>query len=279
MDERRTAPATEGAVPERIEVVRTGTLARGLAILDVMVSATQPMTLVEIATAAKLDESTTLRILRALENTDRLVRIGEGKRYLPSPAALRPLPLLHPIEQFRREACSFIVDLAREVAKTVVLVAYIAGQRLVIDIAQSSGSLSPYYDNWLRGPLHGSGVGKAFLLALEPDQRRVALGPEPYRAATPNTLTSWEEVSRDLAVAAERGYVMARDEFYVGLTALGANFASWNGRIAGCIAITGHSRDFDDTVIQATADALIRAVKLMPLQAPSLRGLDQLCGR
>jgi len=279
MDERSTAPPIEEVTPERIEAVRAGTLARGLAILDVLLSAPQPMTLAEIAGVVKLDQSTTLRILRALEHTGQLIRISDGKRYLPSPKALRPLPLLHPIEQLRREASPFLEDLALEVSKTVVLVTYIGGERLVVDIAQSPGSLSPYYNNWLHGPLHGSGVGKAFLLALDPDQRRIALGPEPYRAVTPNTITSWEDLSRDLAIAADRGFVIARDEFYVGLTALGANFVSWSGRIAGCIAITGHSREFDETAIQATGDALVRAVKLMPLQAGALRALDQLCGR
>src|SRR5438046_1274291 len=202
MDERTAAPSIDEVSPERIEAVRAGTLARGLAILDVLLSAPQPMTLAEITGLVKLDQSTTLRILRALEDAGQLIRISDGKRYLPSPKALRPLPLLHPIEQLRREAAPFLTDLALEVSKTAVLVAYIGPERLVVDIAQSPGSLSPYYNNWLHGPLHGSGVGKAFLLALSPDQRRIALGREPYTAFTPNTMTSWEAVSRDLAIAA-----------------------------------------------------------------------------
>jgi IclR family acetate operon transcriptional repressor len=274
MDERSASPSIEDAVQ-----VRTGTLARGLAILDVLLSASQPMSLAEIAATVKLDQSTTLRILRALEEMGQLIRISDGKRYLPSPKALRPLPLLHPIEQLRREAFPFLKDLAVGVSQTVVLVVYIGGERLVVDIAQSPGSLSPYYNNWLHGPLHGSGVGKALLLALDPDQRRKALGPEPYESVTPRTLTSWEGISSDLALAAERGYVIARDEFYLGLTALAANFASWSGRIAGCIAITGHSRDFEEAQTRTTGEALIRAAKLMPLQAASLGILDQLCGR
>ena len=53
MDERSTGPSVEEDGPERIEAARTGTLARGLAILDVLLGAPQPMTLAEIAAVGR----------------------------------------------------------------------------------------------------------------------------------------------------------------------------------------------------------------------------------
>jgi len=43
-----------------------GALARGLAVLKALIAAPQPMTLGDVATAVKLDQSTTMRLLRSL---------------------------------------------------------------------------------------------------------------------------------------------------------------------------------------------------------------------
>ncbi|RYF46697.1 MAG: hypothetical protein EOO27_38855, partial [Comamonadaceae bacterium] len=82
----------------------SGTLLRGLAVMDVLLAARQPLSLIEVANRVQLDQSTTLRLLRALESVSQVIRIGDGKRYLASPKAMRPLSLRHPLEQFRRES-------------------------------------------------------------------------------------------------------------------------------------------------------------------------------
>src|SRR5690606_3551949 len=82
----------------------SGALARGLAVLRALIAAPQPMLLGDVATAVKLDQSTTHRLLRSLEDAGHVIRVQGGKRYLASPKALFPLPLLHPLALFRREA-------------------------------------------------------------------------------------------------------------------------------------------------------------------------------
>jgi len=268
-----TTPPSPSAVN-----ARTGTLLRGLAVLDILAAAGQPLGLAEIASAADLDLSTTLRLLRTLEEAQQVLRIGDGKRYLASPKTLRPLPLLHPIEQLRREADPILRELAAKVAKTVVLVIFLGEERLVVDVMQTAGSLSPYYTTWLHGPLYASAPGKALLLTMTEARRREVLGPEPYAAFTASTRTSWAAVRADLA-GVERGVVRVEDEFYDGLSAMAANFVSWDRQPVGCIAITGHTSDFDPAACEMMANELISCARLMPLQAGSLKALDQLVGR
>lgn len=257
----------------------TGTLMRGLAILDVLIPAGQPLTLAELASATGLDQSTTLRLLRTLEEAQRVLRVGDGKRYVASPKALRPLPLLHPVEQLRREADPILRQLSARTGNTVVLVAYIGGERLVVDVMMAANSLTPYYATWLHGPLHASGPGKASLLAMDDKQRRAALETEPYTRLTAHTLTTWDELATDLQRSQERGYVTVRDEFYDGLSAIAANFMTWTGRVLGCIAITGRTAEFDEDTVAAMAVELLNSTRLMPLQVTSLGGLEQLSGR
>jgi len=260
---------TEAAAP-------AGTLLRGLAVMDVLLASSQPLSLVEIAAKVGLDQSTTLRLLRTLETARQVLRLTDGKRYLASPKALRPLSLFHPLEALRREAAPMLRDLANKLSKTVVLVVYLELERVVLDVIQSPGSLSPYYDAWLKGPLHASGPGKALLLSMDEKSRKAALGAEPYAAFTDATLRSWDAMQRNLQEAAQLGVISVCDEHYDGLTALAANFFGDTGNALGCIVVTGHSSELDAEMRPLVAKELASCSRLMPFQAGSLRQLENL---
>ena len=136
--------------PERSE--RSGTLFRGLTVLETLTQALQPMSLAEIAAATGLDQSTTHRLLKVLDENQYVVRIGGSRRYCASPKLLHPLPLLHPLDELRREAAPLLKDLALRLRLTTVFVVFVGWERLVLDVAQVPGSLTPYYSTWLEGP-------------------------------------------------------------------------------------------------------------------------------
>ncbi|WP_342643116.1 IclR family transcriptional regulator [Rhodoligotrophos ferricapiens] len=271
----RKAPASEAASGS----AAAGTLARGLAIMDLLLQARQPMTLAEIGDSVDLDHSTTLRLLRSLEDLRQVIRIGQGRKYVCSPKALRPLPLLHPLEQLRRESAPMLYGFSTEVGATAVLVIYLGTERLVAQVATSPGTLNPYYNAWLAGPLHGSGPGKALLLSLSPAQRRELVGAEPFKAYTEHTIRTWEALDADLQESAARGYVLVRDEYYLGLSAMACNFCSVAGNTVGCIALTGHTRDFTPEWIAQSSTKLKNLTRLIPMQIGSLSLIDTLCGR
>ena len=258
---------------------RSGTLLRGLAILDLLVPTAQPLALGDIASQVGLDQSTTLRLLRALEDNGRVIRSADGKRYLPSPSTLRPLPLLHPLEQLRREAAPILQELAQRVSQTVILVVFLGTERLVVDVVQTPRSLSPYYSTWLKGPLHASAPGKALLLTMSPEQRRAALGEAPYRRWTDHTIVDAQDLERNLAEAAASGVALVRDEDYEGLSAASAIYQGWDGRALGCIGITGHSAAFTAETVALIQRELRSSVRLMPLQASALAAVAQLSAR
>jgi len=243
-----------------------------------LLAARQPLSLNEIAHRVGLDQSTTLRLLRTLESASQVMRIPDGKRYLASPKAMRPLSLRHPLEQFRRECAQLLRQLSTKLSSTVVLVVFFGVQRLVLDVVQAPGSLSPYYEPWLSGPWHASGPGKSLLLALNDKERQALLGPEPYQAITPYTLQTWDAVSRNLQQAALAGVVTVRDEFYEGLTAIAANYADEEGYVLGCIAVTGHSSEMDDAAIARVAQELTSCTRLMPFQSPAMTELRGFAG-
>ncbi len=255
-----------------------GTLSRGLAVLDVLLSARLPMSLGEVAGRVELDQSTTLRLLRALEAARQVLRVGDGKRYLASPKALRPLSLRHPLEQFRRESAHMLRQLSTRLSSTVVLVVFFGTERLVLDVFQASGSLSPYYEPWLSGPLHASGPGKSLLLSLDEETRQALLGAEPYKAYTTQTLRTWQALADNLDEASKLGVITVRDEFYDGLSAIAANYADEDGHVLGCVVVTGHSAELDAEATQRVSQELSNCARLMPFQSSALRELSGFAG-
>lgn len=272
MSARRSAreEATDAEVP-------SGSLSRGLSVLAALSSAAQPLTLADVAASTGLDQSTTLRLLRALEDVDYVVRIPDSKRYLPSPTVLMPLPLMHPLEQLRMESWPVLYELASDIRQTVVQMVYLGDERMVLNLVRGPDGVAPYYGSWMRGPLHATAIGKALLLTYEPLRRQAVLGPEPFAAATRSTLRLLSQVEADLSLSVERGYTTAENEYYEGLSAVAANVATWDGIVVGCVAVTAQTRSVEGPRIHEIGLAVKRAAHQMLFRAPSLAAAARYC--
>lgn len=246
--------------------------------MEALAQAPQPLALAELAAHAGLDQSTALRLVRALEDSQYLVRNETTRRYSPSPKLLHPLPLLHPLEQLRREAAPILKELALRLGMTTVLVIFLGMERLVLDIVQVPGSLTPYYGTWLHGPLHATGGGKSLLLGMDEKQRQTVLGPGPFAAVTPQTITDWHRLNEDLRISSGRGYVISSDEHLPGITNVAALITRWTGRPAGCLIASGPTADMDEARRAAAGDELKRVAQLLVYHTPSLEPASQFCG-
>ncbi len=289
MEGPRTGKASKGSRPPPTEAASSngnsaerdgavGTLARGLRLLDALATAPQPLGLADVAGLVGLEQSTALRLLRALEENRYVLRDDKTRKYKLSPKALRPLPLLHPLEQLRREIAAPLRDLALRVNKTVLLALYVGSERMVVDLAQGINTINAYYDTWLTGPLHATAAGKAYLMGLDSERRRATLGPEPLARFTPATLTMNAELDANLDAAGQRGFVIAQGESRQGIGALAVNVYTWQRVPVGCLVATGHAGDFSGPGLADFGAAMRLAADLILLQAPSLVAAAQFCG-
>lgn len=229
---------------ERAE--RSGTLARGLCVLEVLCQAAQPLAIADITDISGLDQSTLHRLLKTLEDERYVIRNDATRRYFPTPKLLHPLALVHPLDQLRRESGPTLKEITQRLQRTTVLVMFVGWERLVLDITQIAGSLTPYDDTWLQVPLHATAGGKALLQGADAAQRKALLGPGPFKAVTPHTLTQWEQLHADLRLSGERGWMLSRDEHYLGVTNVATTITRWTGGAAGYLIAIGHIRDLND---------------------------------
>ncbi len=278
---QQSATTRKGPTPSRRAKVSTGgesaavgSLSRGLQIIDVLTSAQGCLTLSEIAALTGLDSSTTLRLLYSLTERGYVVRDDSAKRYLAGPRALSPLSLFHPLTLFRREAEQILRSLLDNTGETCALILFLGNERLVIDFLRGKQPLSPYYDTWLKSPLHGSASGKILLAWLPDAEREQLLGPGPYTAHTPKTVTDPAMLRDQLEQVCRQGHAVARGDAYQDLVAIGAPLMMpSHSRPMGCLVVSSTSQSLPEDAEADIVTSLKAAAAQLMNSAPSLQVL------
>lgn len=261
---------------ERDEGAAVGSLSRGLQILDVLTQAPGWISLSEISAETGLDASTAHRLVQMLIENGYAVRDDALKRYLPGPRALSPLSLFHPLTQLRREAMPVLEFLRTQIGETCAFVMFIGQERMVVDFVRGNHPLSPYYDTWLKSPLHGSASGKLLLAWMPEAERAELLGPGPYRAYTAKTITSPDKLEDDLKMVRNKGYAVAREDAYESLVALGVPLAfQRETQPVGCLVITAPSSSLGPHDELKVSEQLHAATTLLMNGAPTMQVFRQ----
>ena len=250
----------------------SGSLGKGLRLIELLIESPTPRGLSELAADAGVDTSSVHRLLQPLLERGYVVRDAESRRYMAGPKALGPYSMTHPLKELGRDALPILTSVRNSTGETTAIVTFIGGQRLNTETVRGAHALVPYYDTWLRSPLHGSASGKVLLAALSRKERQALLGPGPYPAATPKTITDPEELERQLEEVKQSGYAIARDDAFAGMTAIAAPF-TYSQRVVGCIAIIGRSDSIPPEAESKLGIALVNAAALLTHSAPSLRAV------
>lgn len=255
-----------------------GSLARGLKIMTVLAETSKPLSLAEISQQAGIDTSTAHRLLQVLIAEGQALKEPKGKRYLASPKSLLPLAPYHALNVLRRDSERVLMSLRDALGETASMVIFCYGERLLLELAPGRNPLTPYYGTWLSSPLHASASGKTLLMSMSKEDRQALLGPGPYAAHTPHTITDPEEFERHLAGFAELGYVVAADDAFIGFTAISAPLRTNADNMLGCFALTGSSEDLTGERVADAGVKLKNAADLFSHGTPSLWALGDFLG-
>lgn len=221
----------------------SGALSRGLAVLSAVIAAARPLSLVEIEDAVGLSSSTCHRLLQTLSQAGYIHR-DTGNRYYPTPRAVFPLVIDHPLNLLRRDTSDALTRLQRTYGPSVGLIVFMGTARLFVDVVLGQDNVTPYYETQVSLPLNSTVSGKLLLSELGVADRDAALGPEPYPMRTPKTITARAALMRQLDQVAKEGIATNIGENIPGISAVGARLALPGARAIGAIVITGPAKYF-----------------------------------
>ena len=196
-----------------------------------------PLTISELGRRLDVHRTTSLRLLRTLEE-ERFVRRTEDGRYRIGPlmAALSHEAL----EGFdlRTAAHEHVRALGSATGHTVHLAALDGDSVVYLDKVESRQSIRMYSYVGARAPLHATGVGKAILAHLDPQERETVLGAPPYQGYAPNTRTDPDDLAEDLARIAEQGWALDDFEHEEFIHCVAAPIKGVTGRVDAAISVS-----------------------------------------
>lgn len=264
---------TKVAVREPEVKSDSGVLDRSLGLLAVLVEATHPMTLRELAEMVQLHDSTVHRLLQALCDVGYVAKSG-SRRYFALGKSFLPLTVYHPLNSIRRESYETLCELRDLFGVTAALLIFIGTDRMLVEVAGQAEVLTPFYGTHLDNPLHASAAGKLLLQYMSQEERDAVLGPEPYPALTPLTITSREELAKNLEAMAAQGYSLSVDENFTGQAAMAAPLFAGPGQVTGALALVGPTSRFNETRLPELAAGLKTKAQLISIGSRSLRAIQ-----
>jgi DNA-binding IclR family transcriptional regulator len=213
----------------------------------------------ELAGVLGVHKSTAFRLIATLEghrlveqNGDRgSYRLGAGVLRLAGATAARL-----DVVQEARPVCRRLAAQTRETVNVAVL-----SENSALYLDQVAGSSGIQSHNWVGQhiPLHATSNGKVLLSEL--DQSRLDPIIESLPAYTANTITTAQELRKELTRVRELGHAVAVDELEPGLTAVAAPIRNVYGDVVASMSVSGPtfrlSGDRIDDLVEKVTEAAI----------------------
>jgi IclR family transcriptional regulator, KDG regulon repressor len=219
---------------------RVQAVAKALELLAAFGQDRPVMSLAELAGAAGIPRPTAFRLLSTLEEGGFVRRVGSDWG-----VGFRCFVLGNVFEadlDLRREALPFLEALRDATGETtqlallnnwqVVYLARVHSRRPVAYMRSRAGAVLPSYC---------TGLGKALLAALPPDEVAEWSRTQDLVALTPNTITTSEQLLRELDRVRERGYALDAEERELGVRCVSAVVRGAGGAAIGAISVAGPS--------------------------------------
>ncbi len=238
-----------------------------LQIIEIMAHARGPLRLLEIAQAANIPASTTLRMVNTLVEcgyafqkkdtlryglTLQFARIGSQIR---GQLSLRDCarPIMEELSAQCKEACCLAVEENSE----VVYIELVDGPDNVLRIMQYIGK---------RAPMHCTGIGKLLLLNKSEAEIRRLMERTGMKKFTENTLTTPEALLKELEQVRRQGWAMDNEECELGARCVAASIRDYTGNVIAGLSISGPSTRLTMESCQEIAQAIKRAGDLISRQ-------------
>ncbi len=229
-------------------------IARAGALLRALERRPDGLSLGELAKAVALPRSTVQRIVDALDEEGLVLASSSssGVRLGPALLSLAAATRFHMAEAARET----LEGLAQECGETVDLSILDQHKAVFIDQVAGTHRLTAISAVGVSFPLHSSANGKAMLAAMTDEEiaklrRRIRL-----TAATPNTITSWEQLEKEIARIRLEGVSFDQEENSIGICAASMAIRSPSGEVAA-ISIPAPSERFRKNQV-----ALVKALQV-----------------
>ncbi|WP_112179810.1 MULTISPECIES: IclR family transcriptional regulator [Paraliobacillus] len=233
-------------------------LERALNILNKLSEYPNGIQIVRLSEQVNLTKSTTHRLLATLLDMNYVVKDPETDKYK---LGLQPLflarNLLNNLDVVSI-AKPHLENLAKEVNETIHLCIEDKKEIVYIDKIESNQTIRMYSRIGSRAPMYCTAVGKVLLSGMDQDQLEETVSKMEFIPKTQTTITSKEELYKEINLIKDQGYALDNSENEEGLTCIASPILNHQGEIVASFSISGPSNRVTMDFINST---LIEKVK------------------
>lgn len=193
----------------------------------------------ELAADIGVHKSTASRLLGSLEERELVEQVHERGKYRLGFGILRLANAISgrlDVSQQGRQICERFALQIGETVNIAVLRSHYA-----VNVDQARGPSAVGTQNWVGTltPLHATSSGKVLLAFMSPEVRRDLLEAAGMARFTERTITSVEDLDRQLASVRDDGYATSIEELEPGLNAVAAPVRDHHGVVVAALSVSG----------------------------------------
>ena len=212
---------------------------RSFAILGALARGGREMGVLELSKVVKIHVSTVYRLLSTLMKRGFVDQNPETEKYRLG-IRLFELGIVRVRQlDYRNVALPRLRALRDEFEETVFLGMLRGNEVLIIDSFSQPRGIVFGSQIGAGEPLYCTGIGKALLANLRPEQRDTLLKELKLQRFTPKTLTSRSELRRELELIRTRGYSIDDEEIVSGVKCVAAPVLGGNGYAVAAFSVAG----------------------------------------
>jgi IclR family acetate operon transcriptional repressor len=223
MNSQEKSKSVQSLEPQNIDNNKSelsGTVFKALAVLDLIVGPLPSASAADIAEKLNMPRPTTNRIISNLIKLNYLKRDG-AKGALIEGDRLFELSLSVLIRASQRGPRHQLLSaLAEQTQETCNVGMIVDGQVKYLDRVEAQWPLSLRLNPGSTVPLHCSALGKVLLAYMKPTQREKYLNTLDLKIYTLNTITTIEDLRKELNLITKQGYSLDNEEYFSGVVGM-----------------------------------------------------------
>jgi IclR family KDG regulon transcriptional repressor len=199
-----------------------------------------------VARQLGLSVATAFRLLKVLEHSGYAEQLPGSKQYRLTLKLFEIGCHVASRVTIRDLAAVEMERLARQTALAVNLGVLAGSDLLYLEKIQTDDILVLNLPPGMRAPAHCTAMGKA-ILAFVADDPRDVVGDGPYVQATEHSISSYEQLERELAEVRRVGYAVDRQELSVGIWCVAAPIINSRDDVLGAISVSALRASFEQS--------------------------------
>lgn len=251
-------PAHLPGVPAK-KTASVPALERGLAILEVLATHHQGLTLSQLVRHLRLPKSSIHSLLLTFERLGYLTRVEVGGRYVCGLKFMQIAALAFDNPWLRQTATPILAEVMQATGLTVHLGVLWRNEIVLIDRESpvAARSVAPWIGKRLDA--HCTSAGKCLIAHLPEHELHALIRERGMLRHNDNTITKLGRLEEVLARVRRVGYAVDNEEEEVGIRCIGVPIAGPEGNIVAAISVSGSTDQISESNFPALVALLQRA--------------------